>query len=462
MALEARGDHARAAELYGLAHEVRIRVQGPEHPDTLEVAWRRAVLMGRREEPTSTSDCHLNLNLNLNQRCVLMGRHEEPAVDRVEESHGPVEDSEARVGESPALLLLRATATAQTKALGAEHPRTLRTLVSLGEVLVANGGPKLAAEVTTLWTRCEAAQSAVLDPTHPELMYTRELLGRVARNQTLAGRQAGGGIEGLKGLDDPATCKAAEAIYAFAHMNQCLERLDGHPWDGVLCLCSSDLRVARHAAELHKKLGGWLCFTGGMGTGPHSGANLLGWAEPEAVIFAREAVERCGVPKDEVLVEADARNTGENVSLSRALLASHGLACERVVLVQKPFMERRTWATVKRVWPEVDAVIQSPALSLDACVAGSGVPAEVLIAIMVGDMQRIRLYALPPREFQIAQPIPQDVWKAYETLVAAGFTMNVVPTEDLLEWAPSWNRYDERDGSVPSYGAGDAQQSLRD
>ena len=117
---------------------------------------------------------------------------------------------------------------------------------------------------------------------------------------------------------------------------------------------------------------------------------------------------------------------------------------------------------MKRVWPEVDAVISSPALSLDACVAGSGVPAEVLIAIMVGDMQRIRLYALPPREFQIAQPIPQDVWKAYETLVAAGFTMNVVPTEDLLEWAPSWNRYDEREGSVPSYGAGDAQQSLRD
>ena len=31
-----------------------------------------------------------------------------------------------------------------------------------------------------------------------------------------------------------------------------------------------------------------------------------------------------------------------------------------------------SWATVKRVWPEVDAVISSPRLTLDECIEGSG------------------------------------------------------------------------------------------
>ena len=246
-------------------------------------------------------------------------------------------------------------------------------------------------------------------------------------------------------MDDAQTRAAAETVYTYAHMNHSLERTDGKAWDGVLCLCSSDLRVAKHAAELHNRLGGWLCFSGGMGTGPHSGANLLGWTEPEAVIFANEAA-RCGVPNDSILIEPAASNTGENVSLSRALLASRGLACERVVIVQKPFMERRSWATLKRVWPEADAVISSPRLSLQACVDGCGVPADVLIAIMVGDLQRIRLYALPPRQFQIAQPIPRAVWDAYTQLVQAGFVMNVVTTDAPLAWEPSWEQINVEDG----------------
>ena len=37
---------------------------------------------------------------------------------------------------------------------------------------------------------------------------------------------------------------------------------------------------------------------------------------------------------------------------------------------------------------------------------------------MVGDLQRIRVYA--ERGFQIPQEIPDDVWLAYEELVRAG------------------------------------------
>ena len=259
---------------------------------------------------------------------------------------------------------------------------------------------------------------------------------RWLRTETRRRADAAGATQATK-LHDPEVRAAAVTVYDYARLHHSLERTDGNGWDGILCLCSSDLRVAQHAARLHKKLGGWLCFSGGMGSGPHSGANLLGWTEAEAIIFAREAV-RCGVPQQAILIEPKATNTGENVSLSRELLAARGLDSNRIVVVQKPFMERRSWATLKRVWSTPEIVISSPDLSFDECVRGCGVPAEVLVAIMVGDLQRIRLYALPPRRFQIAQPIPHAVWLAYERLVACGFTMNVIATDEPLAWAPSW------------------------
>ena len=50
-------------------------------------------------------------------------------------------------------------------------------------------------------------------------------------------------------------------------------------------------------------------------------------------------------------------------------------------------------------------------------------PADV-VSIMVGDLQRIRVYA--ERGFQIPQDIPADVWRAYEELVARGFGARLV------------------------------------
>ena len=74
--------------------------------------------------------------------------------------------------------------------------------------------------------------------------------------------------------------------------------------------------------------------------GPHSGAHLNGWTRPEADIFA-DAAASAGVPREKIIVENRATNTGENISLSRALLAEHGIAPESIIVVQKPFMERR-------------------------------------------------------------------------------------------------------------------------
>ena len=50
--------------------------------------------------------------------------------------------------------------------------------------------------------------------------------------------------------------------------------------------------------------------------------------------------------------------------------------------------------------------------------------ADDVVSIMVGDLQRIRLY--PQKGFQIAQDIPDDVWHAYESLVAAGYDKHLI------------------------------------
>ena len=93
----------------------------------------------------------------------------------------------------------------------------------------------------------------------------------------------------------------------------------------------------------------YLLFSGGMGTGPHSGANLCGWKEPEADVLAHHAkayiasVRPDLLPHLRMLVENQAKNSGENVSLSHALLVRESLPARRLVVVQKPFMERRTY-----------------------------------------------------------------------------------------------------------------------
>ena len=43
---------------------------------------------------------------------------------------------------------------------------------------------------------------------------------------------------------------------------------------------------------------------------------------------------------------------------------------------------------------------------------------------MVGSMQRIREY--PKLGYQIEQEIPDDVWQAYEFLVAAGYDSKLI------------------------------------
>ena len=184
-----------------------------------------------------------------------------------------------------------------------------------------------------------------------------------------------------------------------------------------MVLCSHDTIVADRGAELF--LEGWaplLIFSGGLGT-----ITKHLWADAEADRFARIAVAM-GVPEGSILIENRSTNTGENVLFTREMLAAKGLDPASFILVQKPYMERRTFATFSKVWPGKPVLVTSPRLSLDDYLArysNESLSANDVIGIMVGDLQRIREY--PARGFQIHQDIPAEVWTAYEELVRAGY-----------------------------------------
>jgi uncharacterized SAM-binding protein YcdF (DUF218 family) len=192
--------------------------------------------------------------------------------------------------------------------------------------------------------------------------------------------------------------------------------------DAILVLCSHDTVVAERGAELYLEgRAPLLLFSGGSG-------RITGrlWEEPEADLFARIALAR-GVPEERILIENRSTNTGENVAFTRQLLAERGIDPESFILVQKPYMERRAYATFRKVWPEKAVQVTSPRVTFRDYLTrytNASLSAADVIAIMVGDLQRIHLY--PARGFQIAQEIPDDVWTAYEELVRAGFDAHLV------------------------------------
>ena len=205
------------------------------------------------------------------------------------------------------------------------------------------------------------------------------------------------------------TEQLAQILWDYMKMNHELA-----PADVILVLGSNDLRVAGHAADLYLRgLAPWLMFSGNVGRLTEGV-----FKKTEAEAFAEVAIAK-GVPESAILLEPRSTNTGENIDFSREQLASRGIHPERLIVVQKPYMERRGYATFMKRWPGKDVRMSSPPLSFQEYPTPE-LPLDLLINILVGDVQRVRIY--PDRGFQIPQPIPEVVWSAFEELVARGFT----------------------------------------
>jgi len=209
----------------------------------------------------------------------------------------------------------------------------------------------------------------------------------------------------------------AQKLWNYHQLNHDLQKADC-----VLVLGSHDTRTAEYGVSLF--LEGWapIIIFSGTGFGHKNDLLATAWEQAEADIFAKIAIQM-GVPENRIIIENKSQNTGQNIKFTKSLLLEQGINPQRIILVQKPYMERRSYATFKMIWPEPEVIVTSPRISFARYSTGE-IAKNTVINIMAGDLQRIKIY--PERGFQIPQEIPTDVWEAYKKLVALGYTQHLI------------------------------------
>lgn len=183
-------------------------------------------------------------------------------------------------------------------------------------------------------------------------------------------------------------------------------------------LGSHDLGVATYAAELyHRRMFPLIVFTGA-----NAPTTVERFPRGEAVHFREHALE-LGVPDTAILTETEARNTGDNITLTRRLLEEGGIKVDSITLVSRPYQQRRAYATGKKLWPGIDVRCAARPLSLDEYIDSIG-DVDRVITMLVGDTQRITVYA--DKGYAIPQELPVEVEQAYTRLVNEGFTARLI------------------------------------
>lgn len=206
---------------------------------------------------------------------------------------------------------------------------------------------------------------------------------------------------------DPGVWRAARELLDYHRLGETIG-----PADGVLVFGSNDLRVAEYAAGLVLEgWAPWVMFSGARGRMTEH------WPETEAETMAGVA-RTLGVSGGKIHMEVRATNTGENIRFSRGLIRELGLRASTLIVVQKPYMERRTRAALEAQWPELDFRVGSPPLDLEACCSG-GMDFRSVVECMAGDFQRILDY--PALGFATTQPVTERAMAAYRFLLSAGF-----------------------------------------
>lgn len=205
----------------------------------------------------------------------------------------------------------------------------------------------------------------------------------------------------------------AKVLWDYHQLNDTLKKADT-----IFVLGSHDTRVAERGAQLWLEgMADYLILSGGLGN-----FTLGVWEETEADKFAKIALNM-GVSEARIIVENKSTNTGENIRFTQKILKEKGLDFHRFIIVQKPYMERRSYATFKKNWPEKSVTVTSPKISFENY-PNEEISMAIVIQSMVGDLQRIKAY--PKLGFQIEQEIPQEVWQAFEQLVKLGFNQHLI------------------------------------
>ncbi|MDO8452268.1 MAG: YdcF family protein [bacterium] len=178
----------------------------------------------------------------------------------------------------------------------------------------------------------------------------------------------------------------------------------------ILVLCGDDLRAAELGADLFlKSYAPLLIFSG------KKGLRTKHWNKSEAEIFAKLAIDK-GVPKDNILLEKESSNTGENIMFTRKLLENKELSPKSFIIIQIPQTERRAYATFLKLWPGKEAIVTSPNTTYKKEKTQRG---DILITSLVNNLTKLIVYS--KKGWLINQNIPAEVLESYNSLKRMGY-----------------------------------------
>ncbi|WP_329182385.1 YdcF family protein [Streptomyces sp. NBC_01477] len=192
------------------------------------------------------------------------------------------------------------------------------------------------------------------------------------------------------------------------------------PCSAAIALGSLDLGVATTTADLyHARMFPTVVFTGNT-----SAATQARFPRGEATHYREHALS-LGVPDEAILLEPKATNTGQNIGFSREVLENAGVAVTTLLLISMPYMQRRAYATCRKLWPEAEPICVSQPLPYIEYVKTHD-DEKQLIDMLMGDMERVMEY--PKRGFAIEQHVPEEVRDAFARLRARGYDSWLLPT----------------------------------
>jgi len=180
--------------------------------------------------------------------------------------------------------------------------------------------------------------------------------------------------------------------------------------DAIVIGGCRDLGLAERAAELyHAGVSKLIIITGYQ---PKT-MNIT-----EALYLSNRCIE-LGVPKDVLILEEEATNTGENILFAARLVKELKGNVKTVILVHKPYMTLRFLATAEAQWsePRPDLYVTCQAISFEEYVSIHD--AEDTAWKMLGDMKRMDSYVA--KGYQTHQSIPRVAKDAYEKIIDDGF-----------------------------------------
>ncbi|CAG4927316.1 YdcF family protein [Acidithrix sp. C25] len=210
---------------------------------------------------------------------------------------------------------------------------------------------------------------------------------------------------------------AARILWDYHQIDQ-----DAQKSDVGIGLGSHDLGVAQRAAKLYFE--GY--FPVLLFTGANSPTTKDRFPDGEAASFAQYAIGQ-GVPESALIVEPTATNTSENFTKSRGLLQDEGLSPSSILVVCKPYMQRRAYLTCGKVWPEVTVTCASESMTLEEYICSIG-SEDLVLSMLVGDTQRIEIYGI--KGFALKESLSAEVKSAYDFLVRRGYTSRLLVDSD--------------------------------